>query len=211
MSLENHLSSESGHKNYFKKHPSINYKMRKLVVEWLKKVNNHWKNVPETHFLAVKIFDTYLEKKRFVNRKNLQLIGSTALWLAMKFEEPDVGLAENFVIVSAKAFTEDQILLMEIEMLKTLDWNVNLPTSFTFVNIFCELTNQELNVKDIAIEIVEKNNEKLQNEKPSLLAAKAIFLAKKRIETKCVWSKNLKITTGYTRKQVIEQPIVHLT
>jgi hypothetical protein len=64
----------------------INEKMRAILVDWLSEVHLKFKLAPETMFLTVNLIDRFLEKKQ-VTRRNLQLVGVTAMLIASKYEE----------------------------------------------------------------------------------------------------------------------------
>lgn len=61
--------------------------MRAILVDWLVEVQQSFELVHETLYLAVKLTDLYLDRQKETVAKNLlQLIGSTALNIACKFE-----------------------------------------------------------------------------------------------------------------------------
>jgi len=61
--------------------------MRAILVDWLVEVQQSFELVHETLYLAVKLTDRYLDLQTETVAKNqLQLIGSTALNIACKFE-----------------------------------------------------------------------------------------------------------------------------
>ena len=56
-----------------------------ILVDWLVEVHLKFKLMPETLFLTHNLIDRFLEKKA-VSRKNLQLVGVTAMLMASKYE-----------------------------------------------------------------------------------------------------------------------------
>ena len=61
--------------------------MRAILVDWLVEVQQSFELVHETLYLAVKLTDSYLDRQtQTVEKNQLQLIGSTALNIACKFE-----------------------------------------------------------------------------------------------------------------------------
>jgi len=76
----------------------VSQNMRAVLVDWLVEVQQSFELVHETLYLAVKLTDLYLDKQTTTVAKNLlQLIGSTALNIACKFE---VCCAQCFVVLS---------------------------------------------------------------------------------------------------------------
>jgi cyclin B len=59
-----------------------------------------------------------------VIRQKLQLVGVTAMLLASKYEEIYAPEVRDFVYITDKAYTREQILAMEAQMLNTLDFKV---------------------------------------------------------------------------------------
>ena len=64
----------------------INERMRAILVDWLIEVHHRLMLMPETLYLTVYIIDLYLSMEN-VLRKELQLVGVTAMLIACKYEE----------------------------------------------------------------------------------------------------------------------------
>jgi cyclin B len=95
-------------------------------------VHLKFKLMMETLYLTTNLIDRYLSV-RSVSRKNLQLVGVTALLLAAKYEEIWAPEVNDFVHISDNAYTREQILDMEKTMLNTLKFNLTVPTPYVFV------------------------------------------------------------------------------
>jgi len=79
--------------DYMHRQPEMSTSMRAILVDWLVEVQQSFELVHETLYLAVKLTDSYLDRQTKTVAKNLlQLIGSTALNIACKFE---VGISRN--------------------------------------------------------------------------------------------------------------------
>lgn len=78
------------------------------------------------------IIDLYLSKKE-ATKENLQLIGTAALYIAAKYEEtynvPDL---QDLVHFSARAFSREQIVKMEADIIEALDFNLIMETVYRF-------------------------------------------------------------------------------
>lgn len=83
--------------------------MRVILVGWLIEVHLKFKLFPETLFLTVNLIDRYCEKK-YVQRTNYQLLGVTAMLIASKYEEIYAPEIRDFVYITDKAYTKEQIL-----------------------------------------------------------------------------------------------------
>ena len=73
--------------DYMTRQHEMSVNMRAILVDWLVEVQQSFELVHETLYLAVKLTDFYLDRQTTTVAKNLlQLIGSTALNVACKFE-----------------------------------------------------------------------------------------------------------------------------
>lgn len=121
-------------KEYMSRQADINAKMRGILVDWLVDVNLKFKLLPQTLFLTVNLLDRYLAAKQ-VSRQKLQLVGVTALMVVSKYEEVYPPMLKDFVAVCDNAYTKKEVLQMEADVLATLDFAVNRPTSYTFLEL----------------------------------------------------------------------------
>ncbi|OEU23714.1 Cyclin_N-domain-containing protein [Fragilariopsis cylindrus CCMP1102] len=68
--------------------PHINENMRCILVDWLIEVHYKFKLFPETLYLTANILDRFLSKtEESVVKRDLQLVGVTALLISAKYEE----------------------------------------------------------------------------------------------------------------------------
>ena len=66
--------------------PEMNEKMRSILVDWLIEVHHKFELMPETLYLTINIIDRFLSVKT-VPRRELQLVGISAMLIASKYEE----------------------------------------------------------------------------------------------------------------------------
>ena len=112
----------------------ITGKMRSILVDWLIQVHQRFDLLQETMYLTVSIMDRYLSL-RFddVTRENLQLVGVTCMWIASKYEEiyaPPIG---DFVYITDDAYDERAMRQAELDILRTLDYNLGKPLPLHFL------------------------------------------------------------------------------
>lgn len=62
-------------------------------------------------FLTVNLIDRFLERQEVI-RKKLQLVGVTAMLIACKYEEVLVPTVEDFILITDKAYTRNEVLTM---------------------------------------------------------------------------------------------------
>ena len=107
--------------------------MRTILISWLMNVQVEFHLLTDTLFLAVSLLDRYLAKVPSVPKRKLQLIGVTAIFLACKYEETMMPTLDCYVSVAADEYTADEILDMENEMLRVLEWNMSVTTAVYFL------------------------------------------------------------------------------
>merc|ERR1719238_2337470 len=112
------------HPAYMENQADINEKMRGILVDWLVEVHQKYKLKPETLYLAVNLIDRFLEKRQ-ASRKKLQLVGVTGMLIAAKYEEIYPPEIRDFVYITDKAYTKEEILSMVVQMLSVLEFTVN--------------------------------------------------------------------------------------
>ena len=116
----------------------INAKMRAILIDWLVEVHLKFKLMPETLYLTVNLIDRFLEKEQIMRNK-LQLVGVTAMFMASKYEEIYAPECRDFVYISDKAYTRDEILRFEGVMLGKLNFQLTAPNAFVFVTRFAKV------------------------------------------------------------------------
>ena len=106
---------------------------RGKICEWIYQVVDHFRIDREVVAVAMSYFDRYLSK-RSVNNGILQLLGATALYLAVKlFEHKKLKLPLSAIVhLSGGRFTAEQVVKMEMELLQRLGWYVHPPTPQLF-------------------------------------------------------------------------------
>lgn len=114
----------------------VSYKMRAVLMDWINEVHLQFHLAPETFHMAVAIIDRYLQVAKNTKRKYLQLVGVTALFIATKYEElfpPAIG---DFVFITDDTYTGREIRQMELQMLKSIDYNLSRPLPIHFLRRF---------------------------------------------------------------------------
>lgn len=183
----------------------VNAKMRGILVDWLVSVQQKYKLKAETLFLTVSLLDRYLEKKATA-RRNLQLVGVTALLIAAKFEEIHPPQISDLVYVTDKAYTKDDIVKMEVTLLTTLDFKICRPTPMQFFERYqavneCTDTQRDLAQYLLELTLVDYNMIKYSS---SHLAAAALLLSNKLLKRQCSWTAAAARDTHFTEQMLKE-------
>ncbi|XP_061669612.1 G1/S-specific cyclin-E1 isoform X2 [Syngnathoides biaculeatus] len=125
--------------NMMDKHPHLQPKMRAILLDWLMEVSEVYKLHRETYHLAQDYFDRFMATQTNVFKSMLQLIGISCLFIAAKFEEMYPPKVHEFAYVTDQACTEDEILSMEIIIMKELKWSLSPQTPVSWLNVYMQV------------------------------------------------------------------------
>ncbi|XP_026319827.1 G1/S-specific cyclin-E [Hyposmocoma kahamanoa] len=131
----------------FDNHPSLQPRMRAILLDWLNEVCEVYKLHRETFHLTVDYVDRYLSNTVDIQKGRLQLIGITCLFVAAKVEEvypPKIG---EFAYVTDGACTTEEILLEELLILKIMSWSITPITTNSWLNMYMQLASEGRSAK----------------------------------------------------------------
>ncbi|CAG9326044.1 unnamed protein product [Blepharisma stoltei] len=177
---------------YMNFHTDINYKMRAILIDWLVSVHLKFKFSPETLYLTVNIIDRYLEKKK-IKKQFLQLAGVSAFLIASKYEDISPPAISDLVYVTDKAYTKEQIVEMEEDILVTIEYQLVVPSSWRFFERLSKITQMEetdIHFGRFLLELCLVEYHMLRY-RPSVIAASAVYLTRKMFKVEPAWTQNL--------------------
>ena len=125
---------------YMENQLDINEKMRAMLIDWIIDVHFKFKLKSDTLFLTVWLIDRYLSEKQ-MKRGRLQLLGVTSMLISCKYEEIYSPEIFDFVYITESSYEKKDIINLELEILKMLEFNVTIPTSNNFYEIISSLLN----------------------------------------------------------------------
>ncbi|PKU39587.1 g2 mitotic-specific cyclin-b3 [Limosa lapponica baueri] len=183
--------------DYMKKQPDISGDMRAILVDWMVEVQENFELNHETLYLAVKLVDHYLVEVVSM-RDKLQLIGSTAILIASKFEERCPPCVDDFLYICDDAYKREELIAMEISILSTLKFDINIPIAYRFLRRFAKCARATMETLTLARFLCEITLQEYDyaRERPSKLAASCLLLA---LITKNLggWTPTLEYYSGY--------------
>ncbi|XP_071020110.1 G2/mitotic-specific cyclin-B3 [Oncorhynchus clarkii lewisi] len=192
--------------DYMSIQPSLNAGMRAILVDWLVEVQENFELNHETLYLAVKVTDHFLSVAP-VNRENLQLIGSTALLIASKFEERCPPCVDDFLYVCDDAYKREEVIAMETSILQALEFDINIPVPYRFLRRYAKCVSASMETLTLARYVCELSLQEMDlvPERGSLLASACLLLA---LVTKELggWSPILVFHSGYEVSELV--PVV---
>ncbi|KAM4687306.1 G1/S-specific cyclin-E2 [Discoglossus pictus] len=124
-----------------KEHPTLIPDMRSILLDWLIEVSEVYSLHRETFYLAQDFFDRFMLTQKCVNKSMLQLIGVTALFIASKIEEIYPPKLNEFAYVTDGACSEDDIVKMELIILKALKWQLSPVSAVAWLNLYLQVSS----------------------------------------------------------------------
>ncbi|GER40200.1 cyclin A-like protein [Striga asiatica] len=193
----------------------INANMRGVLVDWLVEVAEEYKLLSDTLYLTVSYIDRFLSTN-VINRQKLQLLGVSSMLIASKYEEITPPHVEDFCYITDNTYTKTEVVKMEADVLKSLNFEMGNPTVKTFLRKITRTAQEENGLSSLQLEFLGYYLAELSlldygcvKFLPSLVAASVIFLARFTLHPKQhPWSLALQRQSGYKASDLKE--CVHL-
>lgn len=180
-------------------------KMRGVLVDWLVGVHLQFHLLQETLYTTVAIMDRFLQNEvKTITRKKLQLVGVASMLIAAKYEEIYAPEVKDFVYITDRAYTEKEILRMEVRVLAALNFDLGRPLPLHFLRRASKAGGVDATTHTLAKYIVELSLGvySLCPEAPSKVAAAALALAMRLLipgsHLSTVWGACLEHYTKFT-------------
>lgn len=123
------------------RHEAIEPWMRSTLIDWLIEVCGVHKMHRETLYLGIDFLDRYLGASSDMAKSRLQLLGVTCLFIASKIEEIYPPKLRDFAFVTDGACSEEEIVQMELIVLKTLNWGLSPYTPNRWIKTFMQVNS----------------------------------------------------------------------
>nr|AAI06307.1 Ccnb3-a protein [Xenopus laevis] len=189
--------------NYLEMQTDISKDMRAILVDWMVEVQENFELNHETLYLAVKMVDHYLAVS-VVMKEKLQLIGSTAVLIASKFEERCPPCVDDFMYICDDAYKRDEVIAMEMEILQKLYFDINIPVPYRFLRRFAKCAHATMETLTLARYICELTLQEYDfvQERASKMAASCLLLA---LQMKGLgrWTATLHYYSGYQTNDLL--------
>ncbi|XP_057230956.1 G2/mitotic-specific cyclin-B3 isoform X2 [Malurus melanocephalus] len=188
--------------DYMEKQTDITGDMRAILVDWMVEVQENFELNHETLYLAVKLVDHYLVEVVSM-REKLQLIGSTAILIASKFEERCPPCVDDFLYICDDAYKREELIAMEISILQTLKFDINIPIPYRFLRRFAKCARATMETLTLARFLCEMTLQEYDyaRESPSKLAAGCLLLAL-TMKNLGGWTPTLEYYSGYAAQDL---------
>lgn len=153
-------------------HPALQPRMRAILLDWLVEVCEVYRLHRETYHLAMDFVDRYLATQSDLPKQQLQLIGIhftnpslhshssscskgiASLFIAAKIEEIYPPKLSEFAYVTDGACSEAEIMMKELIIMKSLNWELSPATANCWLGIYMQLAKMN--------EEAESNGQKME-------------------------------------------------
>lgn len=122
---------------YMEKQPDINEQMREILIDWLIQVHLRFSLRPETLYQTIFIIDSFSSLNTII-RSKYQLLGIASLLISCKSQEIYFPQLKEFIQITDNAYNKNELIVMENDILKILNFNILYPTSNDFYNILAK-------------------------------------------------------------------------
>ena len=136
--------------NYMEKQSDISFPMRSILVDWVVEVGEEFDVETETVHLAVNYIDRFLSYMS-VQRAKLQLVGTSSMFIASKYEEIYPKELDKFVYITDDTYNKRQVLRMEHLVLKVLGFDLSGPSANVFLTQMCQMSGSQDKILHLAM------------------------------------------------------------
>jgi hypothetical protein len=176
--------------------------MRATLIDWLLQVHMRYHMLPETLWIAVNIVDRFLTK-RVVSLVKLQLVGVTAMFIAAKYEEVLAPSVDEFVYMTDKGYTREEILKGERIILQTLEFHISPYCSpYSWVRRISKADDYDIQTRTLSKFLMEVTlvDHRFLRAKSSLIAAVGMYAARRMLGGE--WTEPFVYHSRYTGEQL---------
>ncbi|XP_076671564.1 cyclin B3 [Andrena cerasifolii] len=183
--------------DYMERQVCLSRWMRSLLVDWMVEVQESFELNHETLYLAVKLVDLYLTKVT-VGKETLQLLGAASLFIASKYDERIPPMVEDFLYICDGAYTQRELIRMEMSVLKVVDFDLGVPLSYRFLRRYARCAKVSMPTLTLARYILEYSLMDYSTImfSDSKMAAAALLLAL-QVKDLGGWTPTLEYYSGY--------------
>lgn len=182
----------------------VTERMRGLLIDWLVDVAEDYNLLPDILHLAVSYVDRFLTSN-VVNVPQLQLLGASSMLLASKYEKFNPPKVEDCCNATGNTYTKEEVVTMEEDVLKSLQYEMGNPTVKTFLRPLTRISQEDNETWSLKLEFLAGYLAELSlldyrclKFLPSLVAASAIFLTRFMLQPEQhPWNAVLELHSGY--------------
>ena len=137
------LKQDSENENEYLSQQPISDNTRTKIVDLIINLGSDFRTDNLVIHLAIWLFDKFLSI-RVIKQQNLQLLGFTCFFIACKYEEVFPPKITDIVYQMQGGNTKNELIQMEVLVLKSVDFYLGTPTEDTFLCILVSLLSEDL-------------------------------------------------------------------
>ncbi|KAF9514551.1 hypothetical protein BS47DRAFT_1294990 [Hydnum rufescens UP504] len=188
--------------DYMDNQEEIEWHQRATLVDWLVQIHARYHLLPESLWIAINIIDRFLSK-RVVSLVKLQLVGITAMFIAVKYEEIMAPSVDEFVFMTEGGYTKDEILKGERIILQSLGFHISQYCSpYSWVRRISKADDYDIQTRTLSKFLMEVCllDYRFLRAKPSMIAAVGMYTARRMLEGD--WNDAFVFYSNYTGPQL---------
>jgi hypothetical protein len=170
----------------------LTLRMHMILVDWLVDVAVEFHLGDATLALTSQIIGRFLSIQT-VEKRELQLLGVTAMWIASKMEEVSVPLVSDFAWITYDTYTTAELRLMERRVLDALKFRLACVTPWTLVHTCLELPcfSRIGDLKHVTgyLHDLAIHDPSFSTEKPGEVAAALVYASMRSVLPEEEWKK----------------------
>ena len=184
----------------------ISEKSRKILIDWIISVHAKFNLLPNTLFLTINLIDRIIEKNvAYIN--SFQLLGTTALHIAAKYEEIYPPEINDYIFISNKAFSKEDVIEMENFILDKLNFDILCISPYVFLDRLYFISRENnIDIYYLCSFFIEFSflSIEIMKNKQSLIVASMFYLSLKFVYPKKnnIWDSKFQIHTGYKENNI---------
>ncbi|KAK1974687.1 Cyclin, N-terminal domain-containing protein [Colletotrichum cereale] len=158
--------------------------MRPKIVQSLIVAHTMLGLLPQTLFLSVNLLDRFCCRQVFHGEAYYKLVACAALWIASKYveEKGQVPRLRCIMCFVPKGCYKDERLFLRLEkyVLNVLDWRINHPTPYCFIQLLNANSSDDAEVRKSAFDTCKVKLAEYESidTRPSVLARDCLALAR---------------------------------
>ena len=175
--------------------------MREVLINWLVEIHQKFKLIPETLYMAVNLIDRIFVKEK-IKKSQLQCLGLAALFIAGKYEEIYPPELREYVNIANFQIGKGEILKMERQILKILNFDLSCPSIYNFLGRYSKLLKADETQFFLAQYLSESQllDTRMFKYPPSLIAASCLYLSSKILK-KEFWNSLIEEQSKYSENE----------
>lgn len=135
-------------------------KDRASLIDFVEELHAIFDLIPETLFISIQTIDRFLGLKKDQTKglKDLQRVAVAAVLTVSKYEDIIPPSLDEMIKQMRRPCSREDILLLETQILRELDFDLTVPTSYRFLERFTRISPKYNSAMDYGEFVIELAN-----------------------------------------------------